>query len=499
MSFISINSVAAQLQQQSPQTQQKKNENSSSSSSSTDKSNTKTTLTIIDNRTGKKSELNIANNTIKATDFKQFNGLQLYDPGFMNTCSATSRICEIKGSEGVLRYRGYPIEQLAEKSTFLEVSFLLIYGDLPNKQQLDYFTTRIFRHTYVHEDLKKSISAFRYDAHPMGMLISTISAMSTFHPEANPSLVSQDVYKDLKLRNKQIHRLIGTIPTISAFVYRHRIGRPYINPSGRDMTYTENFLYMLDKLSHVNYRPHPRLARALDILFILHADHELNNSTAAMRHLASSGVDVYTAVAGSAGSLYGPRHGGANEAVLRMLQRIGSKDKIPQFIQDVKDRKVRLMGFGHRVYKNYDPRARIIKAVAEDVFSILGKEPLIEVAVELERIALSDPYFIERKLYPNVDFYSGLIYKAMGFPTDFFPVLFLIPRTVGWLAHWNEYLDDPENRIARPFQVYKGEGKRDYVSVEQRKGAQNQEIESVATAESRRRNAAKAGYIESKL
>lgn len=378
----------------------------------------------------------------------------------------------------------------------------------PSQDQLKYFNSRVMRHTYVHEDLKKLMSSFRYDAHPMGMIISTVAAMGTFHPEANPALVSQDVYKDLKLRNKQIHRLIGTLPTISAFAYRHRIGRPFVNPAGKNLSYAENFLYMLDKLSHVNYRPHPRLARALDILFILHAEHEMNCSTAAMRHLTSSGVDVYTSIAGAAGALYGPRHGGANEAVLRMLQKIGSVEAIPSFVEKVKSKQIRLMGFGHRVYKNYDPRAKIIRRVAEEVFSILGKEPLIEVAVALEKVALSDPFFIERKLYPNVDFFSGLIYKAMGFPTDYFPVLFLIPRTVGWLAHWNEFIDDNENRIVRPFQVYVGAGKRDYLGMGERnasntgaaasgqQGGSNTaakfNIISEVTAESKRRNAAKS-------
>lgn len=452
----------------------------------------KNSLTVTDNRTGKTVEIPIANNVVQATKFLDF-GLKLYDPGFMATCSATSRICEIQGGKGILRYRGYPIEQLAERSTFIEVAFLLIYGQLPDADQLKYFNSRVMRHTYVHEDLKKLMGTFRYDAHPMGMIISTIAAMGTFHPEANPALVSQDVYKDEKLRNKQVHRLIGTIPTISAFAYRHRIGRPFVNPAGRNMNYCENYLYMLDKLSHVNYRPHPRLARALDILFILHADHELNASTAAMRHLSSTGVDVYTSIAGAAGALYGPRHGGANEAVLRMLQKIGSVDQIPSFLEKVKAKKVKLMGFGHRVYKSYDPRAKIIRKVAEEVFSILGKETLIEVAVELEKIALSDPYFVERNLYPNVDFYSGLIYKAMGFPTDYFPVLFLIPRTVGWLAHWWEFLDDPENRIVRPFQVYAGSGVRDYVGIQERGvGTAKVNIVSEVTAESKRRNAAKS-------
>lgn len=334
------------------------------------------------------------------------------------------------------------------------------------------------------------MKSFRYDAHPMGMLISSMSAMSTFHPEANPALRGQDVYNNVELRNKQIHRIMGTIPTLAAYAYRHRIGRPYVDPSHDPMTYTENFMYMLDRLSNVQYRPHPRLARALEVLFILHADHELNCSTAGVRHLASSGVDVYTCVAGAAAALYGPSHGGANEAVLRMLEQIGDKSNIPAFIQGVKSKKVRLMGFGHRVYRSYDPRARIIRSVAEEVFSILGREPLIEVAVELERIALSDPYFKQRSLYPNVDFYSGLIYKAMGFPTDFFPVLFAIPRTAGWLAHWNEFVDDPERVIVRPRQVYLGPDKQDYVGMKARGPAEiPKNVTSYSTAESRRRSA----------
>jgi len=451
----------------------------------------KATLTITDNRTGKSYTIPIKNNTIVAQDLFALGGIRSYDPGYLNTASATSRICYINGEKGILRYRGYPIEQLAAKSTFLEVSYLLLYGALPTPEQLKYWTTRVMRHTYVHEDLKTMMKSFRYDAHPMGMLISSVAAMSTFHPEANPALAGQDVYKSAKIRNKQIHRIVGTMPTLSAFAYRHRIGRPYVNPSD-GLGYCENFLYMLDKLSHTNYAPHPILARALDVLFILHADHELNCSTAAMRHLASSGVDVYSCVAGSAAALYGPRHGGANEAVLRMLQKIGSVENIPTFIEQVKAKKsgVRLMGFGHRVYKNYDPRARIIKQIAEEVFAVLGKEPLIEVAVALEKIALSDPYFIERKLYPNVDFYSGLIYKAMGFPTDYFPVLFTIPRTVGWLAHWLEFLDDPENKIIRPRQVYLGHDIRDYVPMENRPNETSLEIGSDLTAESKRRNAA---------
>jgi citrate synthase len=366
---------------------------------------------------------------------------------------------------------------------------LLIYGQLPTESQLNYFVTRVMRHTFIHEDLKQMMRSFRYDSHPMGMVISTITAMSTFHPEANPALRGQSIYNDERVRNKQVHRILGTMPTIAAYAYRHRIGRHYVEPSTANLTYCENFLYMLDRLSNVNYRPHPRLARALDILFILHADHELNCSTAAMRHLASSGVDVYTCIGGSAAALYGPRHGGANEAVLKMLQEIGDVSKIPKFIEGVKSKKERLMGFGHRIYKNYDPRATIIKALADEVFGILGREPLIEVAEALERIALSDEYFISRKLYPNVDFYSGLIYKAMGFPADYFPVLFTIPRTAGWLAHWSEFLDDPENRIVRPRQVYLGADLRDYSPVAKRATAANVNIKSDVTAESIRRNA----------
>lgn len=452
------------------------------------------TLTVIDNRTGKTYELPILNNTIDGNALFKIKsptgaGVRCYDPGFLNTVSAKSKICFIDGNKGILRYRGYPIEQLAEKSTFLETSFLLLYGELPDKNQLDYFTTRVMRHTYIHQELKQMMRSFRYDAHPMGMVISTVSAMSTFHPEANPALAGQDIYKDIKIRNKQVHRLLGTMPTVSAYAYRHRIGRPFVDPSAGGLSYTENFMYMLDKLSHKDFKPHPRLARALDILFILHADHELNCSTATMRQLTSSGVDVYSGVSGATAALYGPRHGGANEAVLRMLVDIGKVENIPAFVEGVKAKKYRLMGFGHRVYKNHDPRARIIRQIAEEVFSILGKEPLIEVATALEKVALSDKYFVDRKLYPNVDFYSGVIYKAMGFPTDYFPILFTIPRTVGWLAHWSEFLDDPENRIARPHQMYLGHDTRNYVPLNERKETTKDNIVSDVSAESKRRNA----------
>lgn len=457
------------------------------------------TVTVTDNRTGETLEIPIEDNTIKAKALSKLKlpgariGLRSYDPGFTNTSAATSRITFINGPEGILTYRGYPIEQLAEKSSFLEVSFLLMYGELPNVSELQYFEERVMKHTFIHEDLVDMLKNFRYDAHPMGMLATMFAAMGTQHPEANPALQGQGVYSNVTLRNKQIHRILGSIPTMAAFAYRRRIGRPIVYPSHQKMTYSENFLYMLDMLSNKNYRPHPELAKALDVLFIIHADHELNCSTSAMRHLASSGVDVYTCVSAATGALYGPRHGGANEAVLRMLESIGGKENIPMFLERVKKREVRLMGFGHRVYKNYDPRARIVRKVAERVFDILGREPLIEIAEALEAAALRDPYFQKRKLYPNVDFYSGLIYKAMGFPTDFFPVLFAIPRAVGWLSHWNEFLDDPENRIVRPRQVYKGYESRNYVSIEDRKKrgvSDTNTIVSNYSSESRRRYAA---------
>lgn len=448
---------------------------------------------MTDNRTGKTYTIPIEDNTIHASKLFAIKapgvgGLRSFDPAYLYTCSARSKISFIDGDKGILRYRGYPIEQLAEKSTFMECAFLVLYGELPTPQQAEYFNTRVMRHTYVHEELKKMMRSFRYDAHPMGMVMSSMAALSTFHPEANPSLVGQDVYKSKTMRNKQIQRAMGTMSTISAYAYRHRIGRPFVDPSA-SLSYTENYLYMLDKLSHKDFKPHPKLAKALDVLFILHLEHELNCGTAAMRHLASSGVDVYSCIAGAIAGLYGPRHGGANEAVVRMLTEIGKVENIPAFIEGVKNKSRRLMGFGHRVYKNHDPRARIIRKLADDVFAILGKEPLIEVAVELERIALSDPYFIDRKLYPNVDFYSGLIYKAMGFPTDYFPILFAIPRTAGWLAHWYEFLDDPDNKIVRPHQVYKGYGKRDYVEPNQRTTVTQLPITSDVSAESKRRNA----------
>jgi len=367
------------------------------------------------------------------------------------------------GDKGILLYRGYDVNELADKSSYLETAFLLVYGELPSANQLKFFSDRVMSHTYLHTNLETFMQSFRYDAHPMGMVMSTMAALGTFYPRQNPSLVpeSNAIYKDVEVRNKQIHRILGKAITVAANAYRHRVGKPYNTPSN-SLGYTENFLYMMDKLSEVDYVPNPQLAKVLDVLFILHADHEMNCSTAAVRHLSSSGVDVYSCIAGGTGALYGPLHGGACEAVLRMLDSIGSVENIPQFVQDVKDRKKKLMGFGHRVYKNYDPRARIVRTLADKVFGILGRDPYIEIAMALEDIALKDPYFIERKLYPNVDFYSGLIYKTMGFPTDMFPVLFMIPRCSGWLAHWVELQDDPELKIIRPRQQFLGSMGRKY-------------------------------------
>ncbi|CAG8511020.1 15068_t:CDS:10 [Funneliformis mosseae] len=442
-------------------------------------------LTVLDNRTNKLYEVPIDNNTISAIKFKEITadpapgsreedesgkGLRIYDPAFQNTAVAQSKITYINGDTGVLRYRGYPIEQLAEKSTYLEVAYLLIYGELPSKDQFMNFSHEVMHHTFVHFNVTQLMRNFNYDAHPMGLFISGIAAMSTFHPDANPALAGSDLFiRDDKVRNKQIFRLLGKTPTLAAMAYRHRIGRSY-NPPQNNLSYTENFLYMLDRLSEENYKPNPKLSKALDVLFILHADHELNCSTAAMRHIGSSLVDPYSAISGASAALYGPLHGGANEAVLRMLEEIGSADKVPGFLEEVKQRRRKLFGFGHRVYKNYDPRAKIIRNIAYEVFDVCGRESLIDVAVELEKAALEDEYFVKRKLYPNVDFYSGLIYKAMGFPTDMFPVLFAIPRVAGWLAHWKESLEDKESKIWRPRQVYVGESVRSYIPLEHREG-----------------------------
>ena len=424
------------------------------------------TLTITDNRTGKQYELPITEGTIRANDLKQIKtadddqGLATYDPAFMNTASCRSRITFIDGDKGVLEYRGYPIEQLAEHSTYLETAYLILFGELPTPAQLKEWTHQITMHTMVHENIKKFMEGFTYDAHPMGVFISTVGALSTFYPDGKQIF-------DEGARKRQIHRLIAKVPTIAAYAYRHSIGRPYVYPDN-DLSFTGNFLNMLFKMTELKYTPTPALERALDVLFILHADHEQNCSTSAMRSIGSSQVDPYSALAGAAAALYGPLHGGANEAVLRMLKEIGSTSNIPAFIKKVKAGEGRLMGFGHRVYKSYDPRAKIIKKTAYEVFEVTGKNPLLEIALELERIALEDDYFITRKLYPNVDFYSGLIYQAMGFDVEMFPVLFAIARTVGWVAQWEEMLLDSDQKIARPKQIYTGAETRAYVPMDKR-------------------------------
>ncbi|MEZ4637526.1 MAG: citrate synthase [Caldilineaceae bacterium] len=424
------------------------------------------TLTITDNRTGQTIEVPIDHDTIKAIDLRKLKvnvddfGMMTYDPAYTNTASCKSSITYIDGDKGILRYRGYPIEQLAEQSTFLEVAYLLIFGQLPNEKELQQWQYKIRHHTYVHENLTGLMQSFRYDAHPMGILIASLAALSTFHPDA------KEIH-DTDTRLKNIWRILGKLPTMAAFAYRHRIGRPYNYPNNQ-LDYTANFIYMLDYMNQSNYEVNPVLAKALDILFILHADHEQNCSTSVMRNIGSSHADPYSSMAGAAAALYGPLHGGANEAVLRMLTEIGDVKNIPDFIDRVKKREVLLMGFGHRVYKNYDPRATIIKKVAYDVFEVTGTNPLLDIAIELERIALEDDFFISRKLYPNVDFYSGIIYQAMGFPVDMFPVLFALGRAPGWLAQWVEMVEDPDQRIARPRQIYTGAEVRDYVPVDQR-------------------------------
>jgi citrate synthase len=426
----------------------------------------KDTLTITDNRTQKTYEVPIQHGTINAMDLRKIKtgpedfGLMSYDPAFTNTAHCESRVTFIDGDRGILRYRGYPIEQIAEKGTFLETAYLVLYGELPTRAQLDSWAAKIVHHTFLHENVKVFLDGFRYDAHPMGVFISTVAALSTFYPEANK-------IHDPEIREHQIHRLIAKTPTIAAFAYRHMRGMPYSYPDN-ELSYAGNFLNMLFKTTEAKYKPNPALEHALDVLFILHADHEQNCSAAAMRGIGSSHVDPYSAMAGAAAALYGPLHGGANEQVLRMLREIGSVKAIPEYIKRVKNRELRLMGFGHRVYKNYDPRAKIIKQIADQVFDVTGKNPLIDIALELERIALSDEYFISHKLYPNVDFYSGIIYEAMSFPVEMYPVLFAIGRTPGWLAQWQEMLVD-KLAIARPRQVYLGSEKRDYVPIEKRK------------------------------
>jgi len=424
------------------------------------------TLSIVDNRTKKAYEIPISKGTIRAMDLRKIKtdpedfGLMTYDPAFMNTASCQSAITFIDGDKGILRYRGYPIEQLAEKCTYLEVAYLVLKGDLPTAAQLKEWVAQITHHTMLHENSKKFLEGFRYDAHPMGMFISTVAALSTIYPEARSVL-------DPKVREQQIYRLIGKVPTIAAYTYRHSLGYPYIYPDN-DLSYTENFMNMLWKMAEPKYQANKVLARALDILFILHVDHEQNCSANAMRAVGSSQADPFVATAAAAAGLSGPLHGGANEEVLKMLDEIGSKDRIPSYIERVKSGQVKLMGFGHRIYKNYDPRARIIKHAAEQVFEVTGKNPKLEIALELERIALQDEYFIKRKLYPNVDFYSGIIYQAMGFKPEIFTVLFAIPRTAGWLAQWQEMIQDPEQKIARPRQIFIGHDKRDFVPIEKR-------------------------------
>ncbi|GAB3946153.1 citrate synthase [Kribbella albertanoniae] len=415
---------------------------------------TEQSLTVRDNRTGKDYDLAITDGTIRAADLKQISasdgdgGLATYDPGFVNTASTRSSVTFIDGDKGILEYRGYPIEQLAEQSNYLEVAYLLVNGALPNKAEYEAWVHDVTYHTFVHENLKTFMQGFRYDAHPMGMLLASVGALSTFYPE------SREIF-DEESRALQIRRLIAKMPTLGAFSFRHAQGKPYVYPDN-ELSYAANFLSMLFKMSEPKYAADDRLVRALEILFILHADHEQNASTNAVRAIGSTQVDPYSAVTGGIAALYGPLHGGANEAVLKMLRRIGSVDNVPSFIEGVKNGEERLMGFGHRVYKNYDPRAKIIKKAADDVFEVTGINPLLKIAVELEKIALEDEYFVSRKLYPNVDFYSGLIYEALQFPPEMFTVLFAIPRTSGWLAQWSESLGDTDQKIARPKQIYTG-------------------------------------------
>ncbi len=428
----------------------------------------KETLTITDNRTGKTYEVPVTEDTIKALDLKQVHvqdgdfGLMTYDPAFMNTASCRSAITYIDGDKGILRYRGYPVDQLAEKATYLECAYLLINGELPTQTELDKYTSDITHHTFVHENVRTFIDGFRYDAHPMGMLVASVSALSTFYPEAKHVL-------DHDIRRQQMVRLIAKMPTLAAWSFRHSMGMPFVYPSN-EVSYTENFLQMMKRIAEPKFEVHPEIVKALDVLFILHADHEQNCSTNVMRSIGSSRADPYVAVAGAAAALYGPLHGGANEAVLRMLREIGSLSNIPAFIAEAKGGSgARLMGFGHRVYKNYDPRAKVIKRLADQVFDLVGKKsPLLPVALELERIALTDEYFVSRKLYPNVDFYSGLIYEALQIPADMFPVLFAIPSTSGWLAQWEEMLLDKDQKIARPRQIYTGYEEREFVSMDKR-------------------------------
>ncbi len=426
------------------------------------------TLSVTDNRTGQSYELEITEGTVKAMDFRQIKvseddfGLMTYDPAFTNTASCRSAITFIDGDKGILQHRGIPIEQLCEQSTFLEVAFLLIYGELPTQPQLERWMHDVTHHTFVHENVKQFVEGFRYDAHPMGMLLAGVGALSTFYPHAKE-------IDDHEERYMAAIRLLAKIPTLAAFSYRHNRGLPYVYPDN-DLSFSENFLSMMFKMTEVKYEPDPRLAKALDVLFILHADHEQNCSTNAVRSVGSSQVDPYSAVAAGVAALYGPLHGGANEAVLRMLRRIESTENIPDFLEGVKNREEKLMGFGHRVYKNYDPRARIIKKHVDEVLEATEHNPLIEIATELEKRALDDEFFTSRKLYPNVDFYSGLIYEALEIPTEMFTCIFAIPRTAGWVAQWLELVDDSEQKIARPRQIYTGGRDIDYLPIEKREG-----------------------------
>ena len=426
----------------------------------------KNTLSITDNRTGKTYEIEVTDGTIRTMDLRQIKvsdddfGVMGYDPAFTNPASCRSRITFIDGEKGILQYRGYPIEQLAEQSTFLETAYLLIHGELPTQPQQDDWVESITHHTFIHENIRKLLEGFRYDAHPMGMLVSLLGALSTFYPEAK-------AIRDPEVRKHQIHRLIAKTPTLAAFAYRHSRGLPLAYPDN-ELSDAGNFLNMLWKMSEVKFKPHPVLEKALDVLFILHGDHEQNCSTSAMRGVGSSEADPFCADAAAAAALYGPLHGGANEQVLRMLAEVGTVKNVPAYVERVKKGEFRLMGFGHRVYKNYDPRALIIKRIADEVFEVTGRNPLLDIALALEKIALEDDYFVKRQLYPNVDFYSGIIYQAMGFPVEMYPVLFALGRMPGWLAQWEEMLEDKEQKIARPRQIYTGYAKRDYVPLAKR-------------------------------
>ncbi|HWG08016.1 MAG TPA: citrate synthase [Solirubrobacteraceae bacterium] len=440
--------------------------NQSAAGADSSEAGSKDTLTVTDNRTGTSYELPITDSTVRASDLRQIKvredefGMMSYDPAFMNTASCRSSITYIDGDAGILQHRGYPIEQLCEHSTYLEVAYLLINGRLPSRTELEGWVAEITIHTFVHENVKDFMQGFRYDANPMGMLVASVGALSTFYPDANQ-------IRDERVRAMQIIRLLAKMPTLAAFAFRHNMGQPYVYPDN-DLEYAGNFLGMMYKMTELKYEPDPRLARALDVLFILHADHEQNASTSAVRSVGSTHVDPYTAVAAGVAALYGPLHGGANEAALRMLKRIETIENIPDFLEGVKAGDERLMGFGHRVYKNYDPRARIIRKYLDDVFEVRGKSPLLDVASELEKRALDDDYFTSRKLYPNVDFYSGLIYEALGLPVAMFPVMFAIGRTSGWIAQWREMVEDSEQKIARPRQIYTGERDLDYVPIDER-------------------------------